>query len=90
VRSFPFPQRKSVAAQYLSQPQQMRSGWAGYFGIRLTMSYRYARQRHSVVLDSLNRNTCFPKRLWPSTTLLLPTVAGRPTAVIHIGQVDFR
>lgn len=34
VRSFPLPQRKSLAAQYLSQPQQMRSGWAGCMGIR--------------------------------------------------------
>ena len=62
VRSFPFPQRKSLAAQYLSQPQQMRSGWAGYVGIRRTILYRRSWQRHSVVLESLDRNTCFPYR----------------------------
>jgi hypothetical protein len=37
VRSFPLPQRKSSAAQYFSQPQQIRSGCAGYAGIRRTI-----------------------------------------------------
>ena len=37
VRSLPLPQRKSSAPQYLSQPQQMRSGCAGDTGIRRTM-----------------------------------------------------
>ena len=34
ARSLPLPQRKSFAAQYLSHPQQMRSGCAGRAGIR--------------------------------------------------------
>ena len=32
VRIVPFPQARSVAGQYLSHPQQMRSGWRGFRG----------------------------------------------------------
>jgi len=33
VRMVPFPQRRSSAAQYLSQPQQIRSGCLGLSGV---------------------------------------------------------
>lgn len=38
VRPAPFPHCRSVAAQYLSQPQQMRSGCFGCSGNRLAIS----------------------------------------------------
>ncbi len=38
VRSEPFPQRRSSAGQYWSQPQHNRSGWAGTTGNFLAMS----------------------------------------------------
>ena len=39
MRSEPFPQRMASGGQYLSQPQQMRSGFLGFKGKGLAMGW---------------------------------------------------
>ena len=64
ARSEPLPQHMESAGQYLSQPQQIRSGCAGCIGNFLAMSHHYSDTNRIIACCSVNHdfgpNDCFP------------------------------
>jgi hypothetical protein len=94
----PFPQARLSAGQYLSHPQQMRSGFAGNSGIRVLLMLSVSRSR---LVGSLRHRKVAPFS-HPSVEeaakmvndrhagLVVMNLHGSPTVGPRMGSVAYR